>query len=95
MDFALRTHRYFPMIIEGKDIPRRDSVQYLGIFLDKKLNYKEHVKIKCNELNLRLLTVILDTWKLLTYQFGQQVFNLPNNTKASMVLRAAAMGLYN
>ena len=42
------------MFIDGKDIPRKDTARYLGIFLDKKLNYKEHVKIKRNELNLRL-----------------------------------------
>lgn len=40
-----------PMTIDGKDIPRRDSARYLGIFWDKKLNYKEHVKMKHNEFN--------------------------------------------
>lgn len=54
VDFALRDHGLLPITIEGKDIPRRDSARYLGMFLDKKLNYKEHVKTKQTELNLRL-----------------------------------------
>lgn len=54
VDFIFCKQGYFPITKEDKDIPHKNSARYLGMFLDKKLNYKEHIKIKCNELNLHL-----------------------------------------
>lgn len=54
VDFALRSHGYQSIAIDNKIIPRYNHAKYLGMFLDKRLNYKVHVRKKREELNLRL-----------------------------------------
>lgn len=40
--------------IDGKEVPYANTAKYLGITLDAKLRWKEHVKKKKEELNIRL-----------------------------------------
>jgi hypothetical protein len=44
--FALKRCQCSPMSINNAIIPESTSVRYLGIQLDKKLNWKEHIVIK-------------------------------------------------
>ena len=39
--------------MNGSDIPYHNSAKYLGMTLDAKLRWSEHVKIKTEELNIR------------------------------------------
>lgn len=51
VDFALRKHGYTPTYIYGKPIPLANSARYLGLHLDSKLNWEDHVKKKREYLN--------------------------------------------
>lgn len=61
VDYALRPHGYEPLYLDGSAIPSSDSARYLGIHLDKRLTYKNHISTKKAELNLRLRRL---TWLL-------------------------------
>lgn len=54
VDFSLRPCNYIPTAVNDKFIPRSDSARYLGMHLDRRLNWKVHVKKKRDELNLKL-----------------------------------------
>ncbi len=54
VDFALRHHPYTPTIIEGSPIPTASHARYLGLHLDCKLNWQEHVRAKRDLLNIQL-----------------------------------------
>lgn len=54
VDFSLRPCNYIPTAINDKFIPRTDSAKYLGMHLDRRLNWKVHVKKKREELNVKL-----------------------------------------
>ena len=50
VDFSLGPHSYVPTVIQGKPVPK-----YLGLHLDAKLNWQEHIRNKLAILNLTLL----------------------------------------
>ena len=53
VDFALRKHNYIPSIMDGEPVPVANSARYLGLHLDAKLNWAEHVRQKRDYLNLQ------------------------------------------
>lgn len=53
VDFTLRPHHYTPTIIEGTPIPIASHARYLGLHLDCKLNWQEHVRAKRDLLNMQ------------------------------------------
>ncbi len=54
VDFALRHHGYSPSTWENRPIPLANAARYLGLHLDSKLNWAEHVRQKRTALNLKL-----------------------------------------
>ena len=53
VDFTLRPHQYTPTIIDGSPIPTASHARYLGLHLDCKLNWQEHVRAKRDLLNMQ------------------------------------------
>ena len=53
INFTNKTIRYLPIDIHGCRIPYCNSAKYLGMNLDAKLKWNEHVKIKATQLNLK------------------------------------------
>ncbi len=53
VDFSLWTHGYTPVLIDKDPVPLQDNARYLGIHLDKRLNWKIHITKKRDELNIR------------------------------------------
>lgn len=51
VDFLLHPHPYIPVYIDGKVIPPANHARYLGLHLDCKLNWQEHVRRKRALLN--------------------------------------------
>ena len=51
VDFTLRPFGYIPICYRGDVVPPASSARYLGVYLDQRLTYKEHVRIKCQELD--------------------------------------------
>lgn len=54
VSFTLRSTNGPPLSINNNIIPQHDYTKYLGIHLDKKLNWAYHIKNKRKSLNLRL-----------------------------------------
>lgn len=52
--FTLRPTTIPPVCINNQTIPIADSVKYLGLLLDKRLTWANHIKAKRTSLNLRL-----------------------------------------
>ena len=52
--------------LNSKIIPYSDSVKYLGLHLDAKINWKNHIEKKKNELNIKYKKNILAVGKKLT-----------------------------
>lgn len=52
--FTTRRNSCPPVTINNKTIPQGDTVRYLGIHLDKKLNWRTHIWNKRKQLNLQL-----------------------------------------
>lgn len=57
VDFTNRKIDYFPVFLNGKSIPHANEAKYLGMTLDAKLRWKEHVKKKKAELVLKFRTM--------------------------------------
>lgn len=53
IDFTNKTVEYRPVQIYSSTIPHSNCAKYLGMTLDVKLKWKEHIKIKAKELNLK------------------------------------------
>lgn len=51
--FTNRKVGYLPILLEGAPAPFSDSAKYLGVTLDSKLRWKQHVKNKRQQLNLK------------------------------------------
>lgn len=51
VDFSLRPHSYIPVYIDGNIIPPANHARYLGLHLDCKLNWQEHIRRKRELLN--------------------------------------------
>lgn len=45
VDYALRHHPYLPVVALGQIIPPTDHTKYLGVYLDKRLNYQMQNKL--------------------------------------------------
>ena len=54
IDFTLRSHPYAPTLLDGKTIPLGKSARYLGLHLDSKLNWQEHVHKKRDHIKAQL-----------------------------------------
>ena len=50
--FTLRRQNCPPVTNNNSKIPTKDSVKYLGLHLDRRLTWKEHIKAKGNQLKL-------------------------------------------
>jgi hypothetical protein len=53
IDFAYRKNVQIPVAINNTNIPYSNTVKYLGMNLDIRLRWKEHVKKKRRELDLK------------------------------------------
>jgi hypothetical protein len=53
VNFTNRKVRYIRVTIDGNRIPLSNTAKYLGMTLDAKLRWKEHVKKKVEELNIK------------------------------------------
>lgn len=54
IDFTNKKTTYLPITILGNQIPHSNTAKYLGMTLDAKLRWKEHIKIKKDELEIKL-----------------------------------------
>lgn len=54
VDFALRSYNYSPVYLDGKVVPASNAARYLGLHLDSKLNWQEHIANKRQLLDLQL-----------------------------------------
>jgi hypothetical protein len=53
IDFTNNKIRQQPIFINGTEIPYANTAKYLGMTLDAKLGWKEHIKKKREELNIK------------------------------------------
>ncbi len=60
-----------PILYRGEVVPPSSSARYLGVYLDQRLTYKEHICVKRMELDLRLNRLC---WLL----HGQSTLSLSN-----------------
>lgn len=51
--YTLRKGDSPPIFLNNKEIPRTDCVKYLGMHLDKRLTWKQHIKAKRDYLNIK------------------------------------------
>lgn len=54
IDFTNKRLNYIPVTMNQKVVPYANTAKYLGMTLDAKLRWKEHVKKKKNELGIKL-----------------------------------------
>lgn len=45
--YTLRKIQYQPVVINGQVVPRNSSARYLGMILDARLTWRDHIRIKC------------------------------------------------
>lgn len=53
IDFSYNKIRYLPLYLNGVQIPYHNTAKYLGMTLDTKLKWNEHVKKKKEELEIK------------------------------------------
>jgi hypothetical protein len=53
IDFTNNKIKQQPICINGRKIPYANTAKYLGMTLDAKLRWKEHIKNKRDELNIK------------------------------------------
>lgn len=51
--YTLRKIQYLPVTINQRVIPHNNSAKYLGMTLDARLTWKDHVRNKCTEIKLK------------------------------------------
>lgn len=64
IDFTNKSISYSPIAISGTTIPYANTAKYLGMTLDAKLRWKEHIKIKRLELDIK--------WRKLEWLIGRK-----------------------
>lgn len=52
--FTLRGGNYPPVTFNNEIVAEKDSVKYLGVYLDRCLTWKEHIITKKNKLSIIL-----------------------------------------
>lgn len=52
--FTMRKNTCPAVTLNDEILPEKDEVKYLGLHLDRRLNWSKHLQMKRNELNLRL-----------------------------------------
>ena len=57
VDFTNKSINPIKLYIDNNEIPHSNTAKYLGMTLDAKLHWKEHVKIKREELNIKLAKI--------------------------------------
>jgi hypothetical protein len=55
--FSLKKGNCPPVSLDNAILPHTDSVRYLGLHLDRRLTWKNHIKAKREELNIRFKTL--------------------------------------
>lgn len=55
--FTLRKGNCPPVWLGNNNLPQSDSVRYLGVHLDRRLTWKNHIKTKRDETNIRFRTM--------------------------------------
>lgn len=53
--FTLRNFVHIPLVLNGQAIPQSQAARYLGLIMDSKLNYAEHISRKKKQIELKLL----------------------------------------
>ncbi|KAL0098782.1 hypothetical protein PUN28_015784 [Cardiocondyla obscurior] len=51
--YTLKKTQYQPVVINQRVVPRNNSARYLGMILDARLTWKDHIRIKCTEIKLK------------------------------------------
>ena len=51
--FTLRKEDCPPIFLNGTRIPKQNKVKYLGLHLDRRLTWKDHIKMKREQLNMK------------------------------------------
>jgi hypothetical protein len=59
IDFTNTKIRQQPIFINGTKVPYANTAKYRGMTLDAKLQWKEHIKKKCDELNIKFRKIHL------------------------------------
>ena len=54
IDFRLGTHEPSPICIKGSEVARVESYKYLGVTMDNKLNWHDHIDSVVKKLNTRM-----------------------------------------
>jgi hypothetical protein len=63
IDFAYRKNVQIPVTINNMNIPYSNTAKYPGMNLDIELRWKEHIKKKRMELDLKYKKNVLATWE--------------------------------
>ena len=72
LDYRLNKHDPNPVIIDGSEVQRTDHYKYLGVIMDNKLCWKQHVDYICKKLNSRLYCLR----KLHKFQISSNILQL-------------------
>jgi hypothetical protein len=77
VNFTIRKVRYIEVTINGHHIPHSNTAKYLGMALDANLRWKESVKRKTEELNIKYRKVkwLLGRTSQLSIQNKIMVYN--------------------
>lgn len=57
VNYTNKKIQHIPIIVDGIQVPYSNTAKYLGMNLDAKLRWKEHIKKKREELNIKLRTL--------------------------------------
>ena len=72
LDYRINKHDPNPVIIDGSEVQRTDHYKYLGVIMDNKLCWKQHVDYICKKLNSRLYCLR----KLHKFQISSNILQL-------------------
>jgi hypothetical protein len=68
--FTLKKNTCPPVHLNNKQLTQPEDIKYLGIYLDRKLTWPEHVSTKRKQLNPKLRK-LLDHWPQITVITGK------------------------